>query len=88
MIIRGKQICLHLGDALEVNEYGIKIVYEEDNGVVSDDNNKTYFHWNEVVGRDLSKLQLSTGCSYSVTASTIVYMTSGKLIYFETHFGA
>ncbi|KAM7469351.1 hypothetical protein LguiA_007534 [Lonicera macranthoides] len=48
----------------EVKECGINIVYEEeeDNGVVSDDNNdKTYFHWNEVIGGDLSLLQLRRG---------------------------
>ena len=52
-----------LEDWFEVKECGIKIVYEEeDNGVVSDDNyDKTYFHWNEVVGGELSRLQLRTG---------------------------
>ncbi|KAM7473691.1 hypothetical protein LguiB_020934 [Lonicera macranthoides] len=54
-----------LEDWLEVKECAINIVYEkdeEDNGVVTDDNNdKPYFHWNEVVGGDLSRFQLRTG---------------------------
>ncbi|KAM7473686.1 hypothetical protein LguiB_020929 [Lonicera macranthoides] len=50
-----------MGDAFEVKECGINIMYEEeDTGVVSDGNNNTSFHSNEVVGRDLSWLHLST----------------------------
>ena len=56
-------ISVNLVVYFEVKECGINIVYEEeDNGVVTDENNdKTYFHWNEVVGGDLSRLQLRTG---------------------------
>ncbi|KAM7473676.1 hypothetical protein LguiB_020919 [Lonicera macranthoides] len=56
-------VSILMGDMLKVKECGIKIVYEEeDNRVVTDDkNNKLYFHWNEVVGGDLSRLQLSKG---------------------------
>ncbi|KAM7473675.1 hypothetical protein LguiB_020918 [Lonicera macranthoides] len=57
-------ISVLLEDWLEVKECAINIVYEEeeDNGVVTYDNNdKPYFHWNEVVGGDLSRFQLRTG---------------------------
>ncbi|KAM7474469.1 hypothetical protein LguiB_021712 [Lonicera macranthoides] len=55
-------VSVFLSEMFEVKECGIKIVYkEEDNEVVSVENNsKTYFHWNEVVDRDLSRLQLSS----------------------------
>ncbi|KAM7474473.1 hypothetical protein LguiB_021716 [Lonicera macranthoides] len=54
-------VSVFLSEMFEVKECGIKIMYkEEDNGVVSDDNYNKSFHWNEVVGRDLLRLELST----------------------------
>ncbi|KAM7470218.1 hypothetical protein LguiA_008401 [Lonicera macranthoides] len=54
-------VSVFLSEMFEVKECGIKIVYkEEGDGVVSDDNYNKTFHWNEVVGRDLSRLELST----------------------------
>ncbi|KAM7474497.1 hypothetical protein LguiB_021740 [Lonicera macranthoides] len=54
-------VSISVGDVFEVKECGIKIIYEEDNGVVSDDNNKTYFLWKKVCAGDLSELRLFGG---------------------------
>ncbi|KAM7469881.1 hypothetical protein LguiA_008064 [Lonicera macranthoides] len=54
-------VSISMGDLFEVKECGIKITYEEDNGVVSDDNNKTYFPWKKIFIGDLSELRLWMG---------------------------
>ncbi|KAM7473728.1 hypothetical protein LguiB_020971 [Lonicera macranthoides] len=54
-------VSISMGDVFEVKECGINFINEEDNGVVLDDNNKTYFLWKKISAGDLSELRLRKG---------------------------